>query len=220
MTSAPWHSAVSADDWAVVSDACLQGVVHACNNRVAALGGIVQLQDHKLASAEEGFASLREEVVRFRALMELLRALMARKGEKREPARMVEALRAAAALLAHHPVARQWTVEVTDEPADVEPVLLWPTDPLRFAVLLLLAAGCDAAQGELRVSVIKEGSRTVTSVLANGSAGTVKARAEFKALARAASSEDGSLEVRPYGGADSAMLTLTLPGLTKAASRR
>src|SRR5690606_17435651 len=100
VTSAAWHYAVSAADWASVSDACLQGVVHACNNRVAALGGIVQLQDHKLASAEEGFASLREEVVRFRALMELLRALMARKGEKREPARMVEALRAAAALLA------------------------------------------------------------------------------------------------------------------------
>jgi hypothetical protein len=86
-------------------------------------------------------------------------------------------------------------------------------------VLLLLAAGCDAPHGELRATVIKEGRRTVTSVLASGSAAAVKARAEFKGLTRAADREHGTLEVRPYGGPESVMLVLTLPGLTKAASR-
>lgn len=214
-----WHSSVSAEEWALVHDALLQGVVHACNNRVAALGGIVQLQEHALATPQEGFASLKAEVPRLRAMMELFRALMARRGDKREPARMSECVRGAAALLAHHPVARQWTVRVDDEPADAEPVLLWPTDQLRFAILLLLAAGGEAPSGELRVSVLKSGKHTSVSVIAAGHAAAVGASAEFVALRRAAEREGGTLTVSTYGGESGVGVTLTLLGLSAAAAR-
>jgi hypothetical protein len=216
----PWYSSVAADDWAPVHDALLQGVVHACNNRVAALGGIVQLQEHALATPQEGFASLKAEVPRLRAMMELFRALMARRGDKREPARLSECARGAAALLAHHPVARQWTVRVDDEPADAEPVLLWPTDALRFALLLLLAAGGGTPSGgELRVSVLRNGKRTTASVVAAGSAAAVAASPEFLALQRAAEREGGTLVAAEYGGSDGVQVTLSLYGLTAASSR-
>jgi hypothetical protein len=213
-----WHSSVSAEEWAPVHDALLQGVVHACNNRVAALGGIVQLQEHALATPQEGLASLKNEVPRLRAMMELFRSLMARRGDKREPARLSECVRSAAALLAHHPVARQWTVRVNDEPADAEPVLLWPTDQVRFAILLLLSAGGDAPSGELRVSVLKSGKRTSVSVVATGSATAAAASAEFVALKRAAEREGGTLEVAAYGGVGGVQVTLTLLGLTASAA--
>ena len=38
----PWYSSVGAEEWALVHDALLQGVVHASKKRVAALSGIVQ----------------------------------------------------------------------------------------------------------------------------------------------------------------------------------
>lgn len=215
----PWYSSVAADDWAPVHDALLQGVVHACNNRVAALGGIVQLQEHALATPQEGLASLKTEVPRLRAMMELFRALMARRGDKKEPARLGECARGAAALLAHHPVARQWSVRVDDEPADAEPVLLWPTDALRFALLLLLAAGGDAPSGELRVSILREGKRTRASVVAAGNAQAVSASTEFLALQRAAEREGGKLTVADYGGSGGVEVTLTLLGLSAASAR-
>jgi hypothetical protein len=215
----PWYSSVAADDWAPIHDALLQGVVHACNNRVAALGGIVQLQDHALATPQEGFASLKAEVPRLRAMMELFRALMARRGDKREPVRLSECARGAAALLEHHPVARQWTVRVDDEPADAEPVLLWPTDALRFALLLLLAAGGDAPSGELRVSVLRNGKRTTASVVTTGNAAAAEASAEFLALRRAAEREGGTLVATTYGGHEGVQVTLTLLGLAAAAAR-
>lgn len=221
----PWYSSVGAEEWALVHDALLQGVVHASNNRVAALSGIVQLQEHALATPQEGLAALKLEVPRLRAMMELFRALMARRGDKREPARLSECARGAAALLAHHPVARQWTVRVDDEPADAEPVLLWPTDAMRFAVLLLLAAGGDAPTGgdappgELRVSILRSGKRTTASVVAEGKAAAVAASPEFLALKRAAEREGGTLAAAEYGGRDGVQVTLTLLGLTAAAAR-
>jgi hypothetical protein len=215
----PWHSSVGADEWALVHEALLQGVVHASNNRVAALSGIVQLQEHALATPQEGLASLKLEVPRLRAMMELFRALMARRGDKREPARLSECVRGAAALLAHHPVGRQWTVRVDDEPEDAEPVLLWPTDAMRFAVLLLLAAGGNAPAGELRVSILRSGKRTTASVVAEGKAAAVAASPEFLALKRAAEREGGTLAAAAYGGSDGVQVTLTLLGLTAAAAR-
>lgn len=218
MTEAEVRSAFTPEEWHLVGDAVYGGVVHACNNRVAALGGLVEMHEHRLAEAVDVISTLREEVLRFRALMELLRALMFRRGERREPVRLVDALRGAAALLAHHPVARQWKITVADEPPDVEPVLLWPTDPLRFGVMLLLLAGCESHAGELRAAVLRKGKQTEASVVSAASVDAITDHPAFTALARAAERERGTLEVKPYAGTSSSVV-LRLPGLTTAKAR-
>lgn len=214
------RSSVAADDWALVHDELLAGVVHACNNRVAALGALCELQEAGLSTPQEGFLALRTEVGKLRAMMELLRALMLKTGAKKEPSRFGDALQGASALLAHHIIARQWTFTVADEPSGTEPVLLWPSDPLRFAVLLLLAAGGHAPSGELRVAVMPSGTDVEISVVATGSAAEVEQRAEYLALQRAAELEAGSLRCRPYVDKTSVKVTLGLPGLTKARTKR
>lgn len=214
------RSSVAADDWALVHDDLLAGVVHACNNRVAALGALCELQEAGLSSAQEGFLALRTEVSKLRTMMELLRALMLKSGARKEPSRFGDALEAAAALLAHHISARQWTITIADEPTGTEPVLMWPSDPARFAVLLLMAAGGQATSGELRVSVMPNGADVEISVLASGSADAVEKRGEFLALQRAAEREGGGLRCRPYVDKTSVKVTLALPGLTKARTKR
>lgn len=214
------RSSVAADDWALVHEDLLAGVVHACNNRVAALGALCELQDAGLSTAEEGFHSLRAEVGKLRTMMELLRALMLKAGAKQEPSRFGDALEGAAALLTHHIIARQWTITIADEPTGTEPVLLWPSDPVRFAVLLLLAAGGQARSGELRVSVIPNGTDVEISVVAAGAAAEVEGRTEYLALRRAVELEGGSVRCRPYVDTTSVKTTLALPGLTKARTKR
>ncbi len=214
------RSAVAAHDWAPVHDELLAGVVHACNNRVAALGALCELQEAGLSTEQEGLLALRTEVGKLRAMMELLRALMLKTGAKKEPSRFGDAVAGAASLLTHHMVARQWTISVADEPTETEPVLMWPSDPLRFAVLLLLAAGGQAPSGELRVTVMPTGTDVEISVLAKGSAAEVEARAEYLALRRAAEQERGGVRCRPYVDKTSVKVTLTLPGLTKARTQR
>lgn len=218
--SAPVRTAVAADDWAPVHDALLAGVVHACNNRVAALGAIVQLQESGLATPDEGIEALTAEVRKLREMMELLRALMLRPGTRKEPQRFGDALRGAAALLAHHITARQWKVSIADEAPDAEPVLLFPSDPIRLAVLALLATGAGAPAGELRVTVLRNGRYTDISIVADTAVAAVEARAEFAALARAAEREGGSVRCRAYAGEGSAKLTLALPGLSAASPGR
>lgn len=218
--SAPLRTSVAADDWAPIHDALLAGVVHACNNRVAALGAIVQLQESGLAMPNEGMEALAVEVRKLRAMMELLRALMQRPGTRKEPLRLGDAVRGAAALLAHHLTARQWTITIADEPPDVEPVLLWPSDSVRFAVLAVLAVGADAASGEIRVAILRNGRESEISLVAAGASAVVEARAEYAALVRAAEREGGSVRCRAYAGEGSVKLTLSLPGLSSAAPGR
>lgn len=214
------RSSVAADDWALMHDELLAGVVHACNNRVAALGALCELQEAGLSTAQEGLLALRSEVGKLRGMMELLRALMLKTGAKKEPSRFGDALQGASALLAHHISARQWTITIADEPTETEPVLLWPSDALRFAVLLLMAAGGRAPSGELRVTVMPSGADVEISVLATGAAAEVEARAEYVALQRAAALEGGGLRCRPYVDKTSVKVTLSLPGLTKARTKR
>jgi len=213
------QSSVPSNAWAAVHDTIYGGLVHALNNRVAALSGIVQLQDEGLVAPADGIARLRSEVNLLRAMMELMRALMARRGERREPVRMGDAMREVRALLAHHPVARQWTLTIADEPADAEPVLLWPSDPLRFAALLWLAAGGNAPEGELRAAVLRHGGQTQVSVVSAGVAATVRKSAEFAALAAATEAEHGALTARDYADKASVEVTLALPALSRAARR-
>lgn len=210
------RSSVTADDWVSVHEQLIAGVVHACNNRVAALGALCELQDSGISTAGDGPLSLRAEVGKLRTLMESLRALVPRTGRKKEAMRFRDALQGAAALLSHHATARRWSINIADEPSGTEPVYLLPSDALRFAVLLLLAAGGEAPSGELRVAVMPSGTDVEISVVAAGSAADVEQRAEYLALQRAAELDGGSVRCRPYVDNGGVKVTLGLPGLKKA----
>lgn len=212
-------SAVDADVWSGVLDELLHGVVHAANNRVAALGGILQLQDHGLATPSEGIAALRDEVARLRTLMERFRDLTTKRGEQREALRFSDALRASQLVLAHASATRNWQVTVADEGPDVEPVLLWPADPFRFATLLLLAAGAETKTGELFAAVLRNGDFTEVSVVAPGQREATEASLAYRALAEAAQREGGQLRCDATNHGASVELTLVLPGLSAASAR-
>lgn len=216
MSERELHSSVRAEDWAPIYDDLMHGVVHAANNRIAALGGIVQLQEHKLSTPQETFDSLRDEVERLRSLMAKFRSLTVPPGARREPVRLGDALLVAAELLAHHAVARNWTITLTDEPPGVEPVLLWPADPLRCATLLLLAAGATRANGELFVTFSDADGMSVAGVVAANDRAAVEASRAFRALRDAAVAERGTLECSALGDAQ-LELRLSLPGLARAA---
>lgn len=140
------HSTFEAAEWMPVGESLMQGLVHACNNRVAALSGISQLYDADLSTGDEGMRSLAGEIEKLRSLMSLFRLVLSGRPERREPARMGEAMQAAVSVLAYHLDARQSKLEAPAESGDVEPVLLWPGDSLRFAVLAYLAVTPDAGK--------------------------------------------------------------------------
>lgn len=218
MSKSPSDSAFAVADWAPVQEALLHGLVHACNNRVAALGGISQLYEAQLSTGEEGMQQLAGEVEKLRAMMALFRSVLGGRTSRREPARMGEALQAAAALLAHHLDVRQAHFEAPQESGEVEPVLLWPGDALRFAVMAYLAAGAGAGKGTVEGVIGRVGDDTVVSVMALGSVDDVKARAEFAAL-KAAAERAGGSALCGEGNGGNVLLTLALPGLTKATAR-
>lgn len=217
--SAMGRSAIAAEHWLPVHTALMQGLVHACNNRVAALSGITQLYEAQLSSAEEGMQQLTGEVERLRQLMTMFRLVSATGGTRREPARMGESLRSAAALLAYHLEARQAQFTAPDDPPDAEPVLLLTGDPLRFALLAYLAMAASAGKGSgVTASVAKVLDETLVTVTAPGREAELRARAEYVALAQAAEREGGSLRTAP-GPEGSVLLLLALPGLQKATAR-
>lgn len=210
----PARSAVSAETWAPVSDALLRGLVHAANNRIAAMGGILQLQEMGLSTAEEGIHSVRVEFAKLRTLIERFRELSSKRGEAKGAAVMGDALQGAALMLAHHSAARQWKLTIMEAPSDVEPVLLWPSDPLRFAVLLLLAAGGPGPGAELMVTTLQHGASVEVSVIAPMPVATVLARPEFMGLQQAAVAEGGTLTATGINENASVMVTLALPGIS------
>lgn len=211
------RSEFEASEWQPVQDALLHGIVHACNNRVAALGGIAQLYEAQLSSGDEGMQQLTGEVEKFRALMGMFRLVLSGRVERREPARMGEALQSAAGLLAYHLDARQSKFVAPEESGDVEPVLLWPGDALRFAVMAFLAASAGAGKGTVEGAIARVGDETVVSVTAPGTVEAVMQRAEFIAL-QAAARLGGSALCGAESG-EHVMLTLALPGITKATAR-
>jgi hypothetical protein len=212
----PARSAVSAETWAPVSDALLRGLVHAANNRIAAMGGILQLQEMGLSTAEEGIESVRDEFAKLRTLMVRFRELSSKRGEAKGAAVMGDALQGAALMLAQHSAARQWKLTIMEAPSDVEPVLLWPSDPLRFAVLLLLAAGGPGLGAELMVTTLQNGASVEVSVIAPMPVATVLARPEFVGLQQAAVAEGGSLTATGMNEKASVTVTLALPGISSA----
>lgn len=213
------QSAVSPARWLPVHEALVQGLVHACNNRVAALSGISQLHEAQLSTSDEGMQQLSGEVERLRQLMGLFRLVASAGGTRREPARMGEALRAAASLLAYHLDVRQAQFTAPEDSPDVEPVYLLLGDALRFALLGYLAAAAGAGKGGgVTASVARVMDETLVTISAPGREAELRERPEFVALAEAAEREGGSL--RATSGPDgSVLLMLTLPGLQKATAR-
>lgn len=207
------RSSVSAEAWMPVHDALLHSVVHAANNRVAALGGIIQLQDLELATPPEGIRAMREEFQRMRTLMERFRELTLQRGEKKEAVRFTDALRRAEPLLALHTSTRSWKLTIADEPADVAPVLLWPSDPLRFACLLVIAAASGETPGEIYIGTLRNGAMTEVTVVAGSPLATVEARAEYVALREAVEREGGRLVATATNAGASVELTLALPSI-------
>ncbi len=212
------HSVFEVSEWAPVQDALMQGLVHACNNRVAALSGISQLYEAQLSTGDEGMQQLSGEVEKLRSLMGLFRSVLAGRAARRDPARMGEALQLAAALLAYHLDARHVHFEAPQESGDVEPVLLWPGDAMRFAVLAYLAASVGAGKATVEGVIARVGDETVVSVSSPGTVDGVRASAEFAALAAAAERAGGSALCGAAPG-EHVVLTLALPGLTKATAR-
>jgi hypothetical protein len=210
------RSSLSAEAWAPVGDALLHGLVHTANNRIAALGGILQLQELELATPNEGIESVREEFAKLRTLMERFRDISSKRGDTKVAAVMAEALKGAALLMAQHGTARQWKLTITEAASDVEPVLLWPTDPLRFACLLLLAAGGPEQGAELLVATLQNGPMVEVTVVSPMNAAEVMARPEFLGLQAAAALEGGSLSAVAINQNASVSVTLALPGITVA----
>lgn len=215
MTGAARHSVFEAAEWMPVEQALLQGLVHACNNRVAALSGISQLYEADLASGAESMQALGGEIQRLRTLMQLFRTVLIGRPERREPARMGEAMQSAVAVLAYHLDARQAKLEAPSELGDVEPVLLWPGDALRFATLAYLAVCVDAGKAAVVGALARVGSETVVSVTTAGDVARVQAREEFRVLQVAAERAGGSAQCAAIAEGE-VMLTLAIPGLSKA----
>lgn len=212
-------SSIGAEHWLPVYEALVQGLIHACNNRVAALSGISQLYEAQLSTGAEGMQQLAGEVEKLRALMVLCRSGAAARGGRREPVRMGEALQGAVALLAYHLEARQAHFTAPEDGGDVEPVMLWTGDALRFALLAYLAAAADAGKGGgVTASLARVGDETVVTVTAPGREDALRARPEFIGLVAAAEREGGSAGCAT-GPAGTVLLTLALPGLQKATAR-
>lgn len=213
------RSAVAPEQWLPVYEALMQGLVHACNNRVAALSGITQLHEAQLSTSDEGMQQLAGEVERFRQLMGMFRMATSPRGTRREPARMGEALRGAVSLLTYHLDARQAQFTAPEDAPDVEPVYLLTGDALRFSLLAYLAAAAGAGKGGgVTAAVARVADETVVTVTAPGQEAELRARPEYAALADAAAREGGSLR-STSGPEGSVLLMLSLPGLQKATAR-
>lgn len=210
------RSSLSAECWAPVGDALLHGLVHTANNRIAALGGILQLQELELATPDEGIQSVREEFAKLRTLMERFRDISSKRGDTKVGAVMADALNGAALLMAQHATARQWKLNIAEAGGDVEPVVLWPSDPLRFACLLLLAAGGPDQGSELLVATLQNGPMVEVTVVSPMRAADVMARPEFIGLQAAATLEGGSLSAVAINQNASVSVTLALPGISLA----
>lgn len=208
-------SSVRAEDWAPVYDEFWHGLVHAANNRVAALSGIVQLHEHKISTPKESMDALRAEVARLRDLMQQFRALTVSRSERREPVRLGNAMKGATEIAAHHALARNWSITLTDEPPGLEPVLLWPADAFRFPALLLLAAGGSRAEASLFVSYADADGMSAAAMVTDQAAEAITASAAFAALAHAVAVEHGRLDCLALAPTQ-AELRLALPGLRRA----
>ena len=139
-----------AGDWSALSDELIQGLVHALNNRVAALGAFVELA--RLGDEEaDPLTVLPEEIAQLHRVNGLFALLPARGGEPEAlelPLVLDDALR----LFEHHPRLR------ADQSPIVREGTLLPVRTIRWALLRVL------------LMLVHAGRRSTESVHGHGGA--------------------------------------------------
>ncbi len=214
------RSSVAAADWLPVQQRLVEGVSHALSNRVAALMGVTQLLELRLVSLDESARTLGGEVAQLRAQVNLLRALGPESGERREPVRVGDAVRQAAALLSQDREARSHAFAMAAESPDTPPLLLWRADHVRLGVLLLLTVS-DGAPEAITVAVRAEaGPQGAVRIIATTPLApeAVRRASTYGVLARLVETEGGRISsaAAPEG---TTALELSLPGLGGASAR-
>jgi hypothetical protein len=147
-TSAPQpHDALVGDDWRTISEELLQGLVHALNNRVAALSAFVELA--KLGDEEgDPLTVLPVEIAQLLRVNALFALLPERKAEA-EALDLRAVLDDAIRLHEHHPRLRSAQVDVSFEGAPgVVRAPRWAL--VRAMVMLVHAAKRDAESNPSR----------------------------------------------------------------------
>jgi len=188
--------------WLSVHDDLLRGLAHAFSNRVATVVAFAGLLEASRAPDERLLAGLRVDADRLDGLLEQLRQLPRRDDADLEPMLPGDGVRAALALVAHHPEYRdvRSTVVMAD---DVQPVR---SDPgaLQHAlcVALVAASRVGAGQAGVRVALSTEGDVVRIDVSADGRPG----EGDLESLGRDADAitwllarSHGRGEATPYG---------------------
>jgi hypothetical protein len=188
--------------WLSVHDDLLRGLAHTFSNRVATVVAVAGLLDPSRAPDAKVLFGLRTDADRLVGLLEQLRQLPRRDDADLEPMLAGDSVRAALALVAHHPEYRdgRCTVVVAD---DVPPVR---TDPgaLQHALCVALVAAnrVGAGQAGVRVALTTEGDVVRIDVSADGSSG----EGVLESLVRDADAitwllarSEGRGEATPYG---------------------
>jgi C4-dicarboxylate-specific signal transduction histidine kinase len=188
MKSAPASSSVAAassDDWGSISNELLQGLIHALNNRVAALSAFVELA----RLDDEGDDSLGELPTELAQLHRVsgLFALLPERRTEAEALELSTVLDDAIQLHAHHPRLRAERCDVRYEGTPM-PVRAPRWLLLRTLVMLVHAAkrAGETAQGRGGATIVVHSDEASVSVSVHGVA---KVPADLAALAERAGGE-------------------------------
>jgi hypothetical protein len=155
----------SVDDWPTISNDLLQGLIHALNNRVAALSAFLELA--RLGDAVDPLAELPGELTQLQGLSALF-ALLPERRTQAEALELPAALDDAIQLHEHHPRLRAERCEVRYEGTAI-PVRVPRWALVRTLVMLIHAAKRDgeAARGRDATSVVVRADDSTMSVRVN-----------------------------------------------------
>jgi len=200
------NSAPAPDCWSTISNDLLHGLIHALNNRMAALGALVELA--RLGDEEDDpLSGLAEELTLLGEVNALIALLPERRSEP-EALELSSALGDAMRLHAHHPRLRRVACAVTADGA--LPPVRAPRWALVRALVILVHTAKGAREGPDR------GDGATIHLVAEG--GEVAVRAEV----RADPTEELVVLAARCGGRverDGDVLTLRLPTLTELRRR-
>lgn len=130
--------------WNLLSDGLIAGIHHAINNRMAALGGAVQVLQGDVDVDHPLMGLLSSEIRRLESTATLLRYLGAGDGIF-EPVQVTEVLGQASRLFEIHHALRDLRLNI-EAPQDLLPVWTVPNGLLRSALLMICAVGGGIAR--------------------------------------------------------------------------
>jgi nitrogen-specific signal transduction histidine kinase len=188
--------------WLRLSEALLDGLQHALNNRLGTVSALAQLVEADLPPEHALAGMLSREVQRLESTVALLSA-MGGSGEQPEPLQIEAILAQARELVQLHHSLREVPLEIEVQPG-VLPLYVRPNLLLRSLLILLAAAGARCTEGSailLRVTgddvsvriTIERAGQPVGDETVAGPLSGVTARGSESLLAR----EGG--ELRPSG---------------------